>query len=129
VLDDGGRRVIEIADQAARGVDVEPVGEAERGALQLARMRDAPGSARDRVQRAALVRVLAVAQRRDEPAAGGVLGRRRLLLAELTSEIRGDGGVVRGGVSEGARCEAVASRLRDGSAGAQLGEHLVVLRR
>ena len=62
VLDHAGGGLVELGDQRPRGVDVEPVGEGQRRALQLTRVRHRRRAARDRVERAALVRVLAVAE-------------------------------------------------------------------
>ena len=75
VLDHAGRGLLELGDERARGVDVEPVGERERGALQLARMRHAAGWPGHGVERAALMRVLAVAKLvQPRPTDGQLLG-------------------------------------------------------
>ena len=112
VLDDGGRRLLEVAHQAAGGVAVEPVGEAQCRSLDLACVGEATGRAGQGVERTLLVGILAVAQCGDHRPAGGVLGRHRLLSVRQARQVVGHRCVVGGGVREGACRETVASRLQ-----------------
>ena len=127
MLDHCRRGIVEIADQTAGGVDVEPVGEGQRRSLQLARVSQTAGRTWDRVQRPALMGVLAVAQLLQPWAAHRVTLRHRLLGSQLTRQVGGDGGVVGGDMGEGLGGEPAAGRLADGPLAAEVGEYHAVL--
>ncbi len=129
VLDHRRRGIVEVADQAAGGIDVEPVGEGQCRSLQLAGVGQAARRSGNRVQRPALMRVLAVAQLLQPRAAHGETLRHRLLGPQLAGQVGGDGGVVGGDVGEGLGGEAAAGRVAHRALGAELGEHLAVLSR
>src|SRR5207302_10144605 len=126
VLDDRRRRFLELADEAPRGIDVEPVGERQLRALETARMRYATRWPGHRIERAALMRILPVPQLVQARTAVGEL-RRYLLLGHATAQEIGDRGVIGGDVCKRLGGETAARRARQGTVPAKLRKHAVIL--
>ena len=113
VLDDGASRAarrIEFGDAFVSGVGVVDVVVGELLALGLARGGDAEAHDRRAIERRRLVRVLAVAQRLDQPAAEGAIVRRGVV--KRLREPIADGGIVGRGAGKGLGGEFLAERKR-----------------
>ncbi len=113
MLDDGaggGPRWIEFGDAFVRRVGVVDVVVGKLLALRLPRGGDAEALVGRAVERRRLVRILAVAQFFDQPAADGTeIGR---IVAELAREPVGDRRIVGGGAGKSLGAEAPAQRKR-----------------
>ena len=101
---------IELGDAFVGRVGVVDVVVGELLALHLPRGGDAGAHVRRTIERRALVRVLAVAQRLGEPAAEGAERRRRIV--ELLGEPVGDRRVIARGAGIGLGGELLAQRQR-----------------
>ena len=113
VLDDGASRTarrIEFGDAFVSGVGVVDVVVGELLALGLARGGDAEAHDRRAIERGRLVRVLAVAQWLDQPAAEGAIVRRGVV--KRLREPVADGGIVGCGAGKGLGGEFLAQRKR-----------------
>ena len=113
MLDDGASRAarrIELGDAFVSGVGVVDIVVGELLALDLARGGDAEAHDRRAIERGRLVRVLAVAQRLDQPAAEGAIVRRGVV--KRLREPVADRGVVGRGAGKGLGGESLAQRKR-----------------
>src|SRR5205823_14547262 len=102
----GGARRVELGDTFIGGISVVDVVVGQFAALQLSRRGDAQALVGRRVKCGVLMRILAVAQRLDQPAAEGT-EIRRPQLALVRNPVR-DRGVIGGGAGIGLGGETAA---------------------